>query len=236
MITISQLTVQFGGVKAINNLDVRLKASVCGLIGPNGAGKTTLLNTLSGFIRSHSGTIALNGQWLHPLTPAERVRRGIRRSFQTEQVVEDLSVNDNILAILDHLPVSAKEAKAEVARAVAYVGLTAVAHQLGSSLNLYQRRMVELAKALVGQPRLLLLDEPGAGMNEAEALQLRQLILGIPQFCQAQVLLIDHDVALISATCEETLVLDFGRCIALGLTREVLNKPCVRKAYLGEDA
>jgi branched-chain amino acid transport system ATP-binding protein len=236
MITISQLTVQFGGVKAINNLDVRLNASVCGLIGPNGAGKTTLLNTLSGFIRSHSGTIALNGQWLHPLTPAERVRRGIRRSFQTEQVVEDLSVNDNILAILDHLPISAKEAKAEVSRAVAYLGLSDVAHQLGSSLNLYQRRMVELAKALVGQPRLLLLDEPGAGMNEAEALQLRQFILGIPQFCQTQVLLIDHDVALISATCEETLVLDFGRCIALGPTREVLNKPCVRKAYLGEDS
>lgn len=236
MINIADLTVRFGGVKAINALDARLTAPICGLIGPNGAGKTTLLNTLSGFVRPESGTPELDGQLLNPLKPAARARLGIRRSFQTEQVVEDLSVWDNVLAILDHLPLVAPHTRAaEVARVIDYVGLSAVAQQAGRCLNLYQRRMVELARALAGKPRLLLLDEPGAGMNEAESLQLRQLILGIPHFCQAQLILIDHDVELISATCEETLVLDFGRCIALGPTRAMLEQPCVRKAYLGEN-
>ncbi|WP_293936319.1 ABC transporter ATP-binding protein [Iodobacter sp.] len=236
MINIAGLTVRFGGVKAINALDARFTAPICGLIGPNGAGKTTLLNTLSGFVRPESGTLELDGQLLNPLKPAARARLGIRRSFQTEQVVEDLSVWDNVLAILDHLPLVAQYTRAaEVARVLDYVGLSGVAQQAGCSLNLYQRRMVELARALAGKPRLLLLDEPGAGMNEVESLQLRQLILGIPHFCQAQLILIDHDVELISATCEETLVLDFGRCIALGPTRAMLKQPCVRKAYLGEN-
>ena len=113
------------------------------------------------------------------------------------------------------------------------MGLLDVATLLGHELNLYQRRMVEIAKSLVGEPKLLMLDEPGAGLTEQEAGELRRAIRAVPEFCGAQVLLIDHDVDLIAATCSQTLVLDFGRRIALGPTRDVLDDPAVRAAYLG---
>lgn len=235
MISISNLGVQFGGVKAINALSAVLDHPVCGLIGPNGAGKTTLVNVLSGLVQPHAGRVELDGVDLLAMRPAQRVRFGLRRSFQTEQVVEDLDVWSNVLAVLDHVPHAARHAEREVARALAFVGLVDVATIPGAQLNLFQRRMVEVAKALVGAPKLLLFDEPGAGLNEAEALHLRRALLGVADFCGAQVLLIDHDVDLIAATCTQTLVLDFGQRLALGPTREVLAEPAVRQAYLGAE-
>jgi len=235
MIAIGNLTVQFGGVKALTQLDAVLDHPVCGLIGPNGAGKTTLVNVLSGLVQPRTGHIAVDGADLLALTPAQRVRFGLRRSFQTEQVVEDLDVWSNVLAMLDHVPHERARAKAEVGRVIDYVGLTPVATVLGARLNLFQRRMVEVAKALVGAPRLLLFDEPGAGLTEQEAVFLRRALLGIRDFCGAQVLLIDHDVDLIKATCTQTLVLDFGQRLALGPTHEVLEDPAVRRAYLGTE-
>ncbi|RQO82082.1 ABC transporter ATP-binding protein [Acidovorax sp. FJL06] len=235
MIAIGNLTVQFGGVKALTQLDAVLDHPVCGLIGPNGAGKTTLVNVLSGLVQPRTGHIAVDGADLLALTPAQRVRFGLRRSFQTEQVVEDLDVWSNVLAMLDHVPHERARAKAEVGRVIDYVGLTPVATVLGARLNLFQRRMVEVAKALVGAPRLLLFDEPGAGLTEQEAVFLRRALLGIQDFCGAQVLLIDHDVDLIKATCTQTLVLDFGQRLALGPTHEVLEDPAVRRAYLGTE-
>jgi branched-chain amino acid transport system ATP-binding protein len=163
------------------------------------------------------------------------VRFGLRRSFQTEQVVEDLSVWDNVRALLDHVPHSRGDAAAQVARALAHTGLLDAATVAGHRLNLFQRRMLEIAKSLVGAPKLLLLDEPGAGLTEQEAGALRRVIGSVHAFCGAQVLLIDHDVDLIAATCTQTLVLDFGRRLALGPTREVLDDPAVRKAYLGTE-
>lgn len=235
MIAIGNLTVQFGGVKALTQLDAVLDHPVCGLIGPNGAGKTTLVNVLSGLVQPRTGHIAVDGFDLLALTPTQRVRFGLRRSFQTEQVVEDLDVWSNVLAMLDHVPHERVRAKAEVGRVIDYVGLTPVATVLGARLNLFQRRMVEVAKALVGAPRLLLFDEPGAGLTEQEAVFLRRALLGIQDFCGAQVLLIDHDVDLIKATCTQTLVLDFGQRLALGPTHEVLEDPAVRRAYLGTE-
>ncbi len=233
MIRIDGLDVAFWGVKAIDGLAAELDAPVCGLIGPNGAGKTTLVNALSGLLRPDAGSILLDGTPLLPMSPVQRVRFGLRRSFQTEQVVEDLNVWDNVLAMLDHVPHARGGADDDVAGALAYAGLASVATQPGASLNLFQRRMVELAKALVGQPRLILFDEPGAGLTEHESAVLRQKITGIPARCGAQVLLIDHDVDLIAATCQQTLVLDFGRRLALGPTREVLQDEAVRRAYQG---
>ncbi|MEO8058527.1 MAG: ATP-binding cassette domain-containing protein [Burkholderiales bacterium] len=233
MIRIHQLTVAFGGVKAIDSLDAVLSEPVCGLIGPNGAGKTTLINVLGGLVRPSAGQVEVEGRALLPMTPLARVRFGVRRSFQTEQVVEDLSVWDNVQAVLDHVPHEQGAAGQQIARALDHVGLLDVATVLGRELNLYQRRMVEIAKSLVGEPKLLMLDEPGAGLTEQEAGELRRAIRAVPEFCGAQVLLIDHDVDLIAATCSQTLVLDFGRRIALGPTREVLDDPAVRAAYLG---
>lgn len=234
MIEMTDLTVQFGGTRVLDGLNATLAASICGLIGPNGAGKTTLLNVLSGFLRPRAGDIRIDDRPILPMSATQRVRYGVRRSFQTEQIVEDLSVHDNVLALAEHV-MPGPAAREDVARALAHVSLTELADVPGTALNLYQRRMVELAKALVGNPCLLLLDEPGAGMNEAEASRLREVILGIPALTGAQVLLIDHDVDLIAATCAETLVLDFGKRLALGPTRAVLDDPLVRSAYLGKE-
>jgi branched-chain amino acid transport system ATP-binding protein len=233
MIALNEVTVQFGGLKAIDGLSAGLEAPVCGLIGPNGAGKTTLVNLLSGLVTARSGAVQVDGMDLLRLSALQRVRWGLRRSFQTEQVVEDLTVWDNVRAILDHVPAGSRNAAHEVADVLSYTGLSDVATALGSEIDLFHRRMVELAKALVGRPRLLLLDEPGAGLDERESARLREAIRGTWHFRQAQILLIDHDVDLIAATCEETLVMDFGRRLKLGPTPDVLVDPDVRRAYLG---
>jgi len=233
MIDIQNITVQFGGLKAIDSLTVQLTEPVCGLIGPNGAGKTTLVNVLSGFARVQQGRVLIDGDSLLEKSPVQRVRWGLRRSFQTEQVVEDLTVWDNILALLEQVEPQRRQQAEKVALVLEYTGLDAVANALGAHINLFQRRKLELAKALVGAPRVLLLDEPGAGINEQEAAELRTLILGVHALCGAQVLLIDHDVELIKSTCSQTLVLDFGRLLAVGPTLDVLNAPQVRSAYLG---
>lgn len=233
MIEIQGVSVAFGGVKAIDALDARLEAPVCGLIGPNGAGKTTLVNLISGFVPAVGGSLAVDGTELLALPPARRVRLGLRRSFQTEQVVEDLTVWDNVQAMLDHVPHALADAAAQVRRALEHAGLLDVAAVPGAELDLFRRRMVEVAKALVGRPRLILFDEPGAGLDERESAVLRDGIAAIPAAFGAQVLLIDHDVDLIAAVCTQTLVLDFGRRLALGPTREVLDDPAVRRAYLG---
>jgi branched-chain amino acid transport system ATP-binding protein len=233
MIEIRNLSVAFWGIKAIDGLSAQLSAPVCGLIGPNGAGKTTLVNLLSGLVPASSGTVSLSGTPLLGMKPIQRVRFGVRRSFQTEQVVEDLNVWDNVRAVLDHVPHERAQARRQLAAVLEFTGLASVATVAGQQLNLFQRRMVEVAKALVGAPKLLLFDEPGAGLTEHESQLLRASIVAIPERFGAQVLLIDHDVDLIKATCSETLVMDFGRRLALGPTAAVLDDPAVRRAYLG---
>jgi len=233
MIEISDLLVRFGNVKPIDELSAILSDPVCGLIGPNGAGKTTLLNVFSGFVVPLKGQIRLNGVSLLELSPLQRVHHGLRRAFQAEQVVEDLTVFDNLAALADNiLPVARRRASVE--RALEFTELTMLAHQLGGSLNLFQRRLVEVGKCLVGEPKLILLDEPAAGLTEEESGQLRDLILRIPGEFSAQVLVIDHDVELIRALCSEVLVLDYGKRLALGQTDAVLATPNVRRAWLGE--
>lgn len=235
MIQIENLTVQFGSVKPLNGLSVQFTEPVCGLIGPNGAGKTTLLNALSGFVTPISGSVKIDDTELLDMSPVQRVKHGLRRSFQTEQVVEDLSVYDNVLALLDHLDIPGHTCHQQVEDALTFTRLTGDRATLGADLNLFQRRMVEIARALVGNPKLILLDEPGAGMTEIEGRILLNVILEIPKRFDTQVILIDHDVDLISATCSQTLVLDFGQPIACGETRAVLADDEVRKAYLGAD-
>jgi branched-chain amino acid transport system ATP-binding protein len=233
VIAIESLTVAFGGVRPLDALDARLDAPISGLIGPNGAGKTTLLNVLSGLVTPRSGRIAVEGIDLLGLAPTARVRWGLRRIFQTETVVEDLSVHDNVLALVDHVGAE-RSPDTEATRVLAYAGLARIAGTIGGRLNLFERRLLETAKALAGRPRLIVMDEPAAGLTDEETAVLRDRILGIPDFSGAKVLLVDHDVELIAATCTETLVLDFGRRLALGPTQAVLADPAVRRAYLGE--
>jgi branched-chain amino acid transport system ATP-binding protein len=235
MISIQNLTVQFGGVRPIDQLTVELKPTIVGLIGPNGAGKTTLLNALSGFVIPLSGKIQINGLEITTLQPHQRSKNGLRRTFQTDQIAEDLTLWQNVQAIADHAHYpSKKEADADIARAIDYVGLTRRIHRKGSDLSTQERHLAEVAKALIGKPQLVMLDEPGAGMSETESEHLAKVIRGIPSYCKAQVFLIDHDVALIAACCEQTMVLDFGKLLALGPTHHVLQLPEVRRAYLGD--
>ncbi len=232
MIRIDGITVQFGGVRPLDELRAELTAGIVGLIGPNGAGKTTLLNVISGFVRPLAGSLTVADRIIDRLSPVERARFGVRRSFQQELVAHDLTAAENVLAIADHV-CRDRSARRDVERAIDFVGLKARTHTLGRRLNLFERRQVEIAKTLVGAPKIILLDEPGAGLNETETARLRALILDIPKTFDAQVVLIDHDAELIAAVCEQTLVLDFGRRLALGPTRAVLDDPAVRRAYLG---
>ncbi len=236
MIEIENLTVQFGGVRPIDGLTVRLDKSIVGLIGPNGAGKTTLLNVLSGFVTPLSGSVRVNGQTLSGVAPHQRAQRlGLRRTFQTDQIADDLTLWQNVEAVADHAGFTLRaDAAAAVASAIDYVGLKRRSHRRGSDLTTQERHLAEIAKALIGRPGLVMLDEPGAGMSETETVHLESVIRGISAYCGAQVFLIDHDVALIAACCEETMVLDFGKLLALGLTAQVLADPEVRRAYLGD--
>jgi branched-chain amino acid transport system ATP-binding protein len=234
MIEIEDLCVQFGGVKPIDGLSVTLSKPVVGLIGPNGAGKTTLLNVLSGFVTPVRGHVSVDGIRLTGIAAHRRAALGLRRTFQTDQIADDLSLWQNVMAVADHVAFDHAAARDQsVAAAIDYVGLTHRIHRRGSDLSTEERHLAEIAKALIGRPRLVMLDEPGAGMSETETQHLERVIKDIPNYCGAQVFLVDHDVALISACCLQTLVLDFGKLLALGPTLEVLQQPEVQRAYLG---
>jgi branched-chain amino acid transport system ATP-binding protein len=194
-----------------------------------------LLNVLSGFVAPIEGTIVLNDALLLKLSPHRRVGIGLRRTFQQELVVDDLTTMENIQAIADHVSSDRASARREIETALEFVGLRAKRRVLGRQLNLFDRRMVEIAKTLIGRPKVILMDEPGAGLNEAETQRLRRLLMRIPSAFDSQLILIDHDADLIASVCVETLVLDFGKRLAMGPTRAVLDDPVVLRAYLGRE-
>lgn len=235
MIAIANLAVEFGGIRPIHNLNVTLTGSIVGVVGPNGAGKTTLLNVLSGFVIPVSGTVTAFGQNLLAMLPHRRARWGLRRTFQTEQVVEDLSVWDNVAVMLDTVRLSQSERRQQVEAVLHFVGLAGLETHSGQALNSYERRRVEIARALVGKPRIILMDEPGAGLSLTESAGLQSIINQMPDFCGAMVVLVDHDINLIAATCASTAVLDFGSLITYGETETVLRDPRVKAAYLGTE-
>ncbi|MDC1482579.1 ATP-binding cassette domain-containing protein [Ascidiaceihabitans sp.] len=208
---------------------------ISGIIGPNGAGKTTLMNVLSGFLRPKSGTITVDGFDLSTLSPHQRSQWGLRRSFQKEEVSEDLTVAENVRVQIDTTDLSTVEKETEVARALAYVSMSAKADVSGADLNTFERRLTDIAKCIVGKPKLIMLDEPAGGLSVQETQALGDLILGIRDLTGAHVLLIDHDVDLIARICSETLVIDFGKPIAFGPSKDVLSDPKVKAAYLGTE-
>lgn len=233
MIEITDVTVKYGGVVALDQVSLKITDDVVGLIGPNGAGKTTLTNAFSGFAPVVDGTIIVNGTNLFDLVPHQRTRWGLARSFQKVQIVPDLTVEDHLKAVMDGKSVPKAQHKDVISKALDFVGISDIRQKQGRELNPYQRRMTEIAKCLVGGPRIVLLDEPGGGLSEAEMQHLRQIIHGIHPEFGAQILLVDHDVDLIRDVCASTAVLDFGKLIAFGETEDVLADEVVKTAYLG---
>lgn len=233
MLRVEGVTVRFGGVVALNEVSATFTAPVSGIIGPNGAGKTTLMNVMSGFVTPAAGQITMEGQDLLRLPPHRRAHWGLRRSFQREEIADDLSVFENVLVQIDHSP--ARDKRHEVARMLDLVGLGGMTDRLGADLNTFERRLTDVAKCLVGQPKVILFDEPAGGLSVEETQRLGALIKAIPGESGAKVLVIDHDVDLIREICVETLVLDFGRRIAFGPTDAVLADPKVKAAYLGTE-
>jgi branched-chain amino acid transport system ATP-binding protein len=230
MLKVDELTVSFGGVRPLDRVSLEPTSGVFGVVGPNGAGKTTLFNVISGFVTPSSGTVEGNGDSLLDMAPHQRARWGLRRTFQQEQVIQELSALDNVRLAADELGGDVEEAE----RALGFVGVSRTKRR-GAELSLLERRLVELAATMVGEPRLVLLDEPGAGLVDEETERLAELIRQMPERYGAQVILVDHDMELVSAVCRDIAVLDFGKVIGVGATDEVLADDEVKRAYLGDE-
>jgi branched-chain amino acid transport system ATP-binding protein len=233
MIEVNGLTVRYGGVTSLDDMSLKFQEGTCGLIGPNGAGKTTFFNVLSGFVRPAAGTIQAFGVDLLSMAHFRRARWGVRRTFQTEQAIEELSVFDNVAMVHEHARLGAATRRKDVLDAIGFVGLDVAPQAKVRTLTAGQRRLVEVARAVVGRPRLVLLDEPAAGLPDEETSHLAEVVRNIPGHTGALVILVDHDMSLVSACCQTTAVLDFGKLIASGPTAAVLRNDDVIRAYLG---
>jgi branched-chain amino acid transport system ATP-binding protein len=234
MIEIDDLAVQFGGVRPLDAMTVTFPAGICGLIGPNGAGKTTFFNVMSGFVTPVNGSVVSDGTDILAMTDFQRARWGLRRTFQTEQAIESLTVYENVLTVQEHTA-NGGDAKAEVERALTFARLDGVADATVRSLAAKERRFIEVARAVVGNPKVVMLDEPAAGLPDEESAELREIIQAIPEHSGATVILVDHDMELVQAVCPWTAVLDFGSILASGPTAEVLQNELVIAAYLGDE-
>jgi len=246
MLETSGLTVTFGGLNANDEVDIVIPTgSFVGLIGPNGAGKTTFIDAITGFVSTSKGTATFDGEPLLGLPPHERAKRGLVRTFQSLELFEDLSVEDNLYAAADDPPwwgfladmvwPTRAGRNDAVERAIEVMELDEHRHALPRDLSHGQRKLVGVARALAADPKLILLDEPAAGLDTAES----QLLGGrLRRFLDRgmTVFLIDHDMGLVLSVCDYIYVLDFGRIIAEGTPTEIRENPAVITAYLGEEA
>jgi len=235
VIEVEGLTVRFGGVTPIDEMTVSFAEGNCGLIGPNGAGKTTFFNVLSGFVKPAAGSISVFGEDLLKMADYRRARWGLRRTFQQEQAIKSLSVFDNVAMVREHSGGSGGSRRADVLDALDLVGLEIPWRTKVEGLGMRERRLVEVARAVVGKPRVILLDEPGAGLPDEETEHLGSVIRRIQEQLGSLVILVEHDMSLVSACCETTAVLDFGKLIAAGPTADVLRNEHVIRAYLGTE-
>jgi ABC-type branched-subunit amino acid transport system ATPase component len=236
VIEVNDLRVRFGGVTPIDGMTVTFPGGTCGLIGPNGAGKTTFFNVLSGFVKPAEGSIQAFDDDLLKMTDFRRTRWGLRRTFQTEQAIEELSIYDNVAMVHEHSKGKRASRREDVLGAIDFVSLEMDPATRVGTLGARERRLVEVARAVVGEPRVVLLDEPAAGLPDEETEHLSAVIQRIPSERGALVILVDHDMSLVSGCCEVTAVLDFGKLIASGPTDEVLRDEKVRQAYLGTES
>ncbi len=230
------VVVRFEGLTAVDNIDLVLREKeILGLIGPNGAGKTTLVNVISGFQRPYSGSIMLAGQDVTSL-PADRLARGgISRTFQGGRLFHGMTTLENAEVGAIGMGLSRREARERAMQVLEWIALSDKANLIADSLPYGDERKVGIARALAMMPRYLMLDEPGAGLNEVEADQLMQMIGRIRDEFGCAVLVIEHNMKLIMGVCERVHVLDSGRTLAIGTPQTVQNDDRVRAAYLGEE-
>ena len=248
---IAGVEVSFGGLRALAGVSAAVpEGSIYGLIGPNGAGKTTLFNCISRFQDYRTGSIHYRGRDLAPLAPHDVVSLGVARTFQNINLFRSRSTLDNILigmhahmgnpvAAMLSLPSGRRRETSMRERALRIaemLGVREVLEQVVVHLPFGYQKRVELARALASEPKLLLLDEPVAGCNEEETLELAEIIRTINRELGITVVVVEHDMSLVRAVCDEVTVLDFGRNIAHGRPADILNHPAVIEAYLGDVA
>ncbi len=250
LLEVKNLGISFGGLRAVDDFEVTIKkGQLYGLIGPNGAGKTTVFNLLTGVYKPNEGIITLDGQNITGLKTIEINRAGIARTFQNIRLFKDLSVIDNVKAGLHNhykystiegifrMPKYVKMEKSMNEKAMELLKVFELDDEsdyLAANLPYGKQRKLEIARALATEPKLLLLDEPAAGMNPNETRELMDTIRFVRDNFDMTILLIEHDMKLVSGICEELTVLNFGRILAQGSTSKVLNDPQVITAYLGE--
>jgi branched-chain amino acid transport system ATP-binding protein len=243
LLSVNALRVAYGGVVAVNDVDLTVQTgSVVGLIGPNGAGKTSTIDALTGYAAPESGSVVFDGDDITGMRAHLRARRGLVRTFQSVELFDDLTVEENLLvasqrmgvvsALRDLLLPVGEHPRDDVDWALELCGLTDVADRMPTELSHGRRKLVGVARALAQRPRLVLLDEPAAGLDTDESVELGEHLRALPE-AGVSVLLVDHDMGLVLSVCDEIVVLDFGQVIARGTPAEIRNDEAVVAAYLG---
>lgn len=250
LLEVKNLSISFGGLRAVDGFNLKIdKGMLYGLIGPNGAGKTTVFNLLTGVYKPNEGKVILDGKDITGKSIIDINKAGVARTFQNIRLFKDLSVLDNVKAGLhNHHPYSTiegilrlpkyrkveKEMDERAMDILKVFDLDGEADILASNLPYGKQRKLEIARAIATEPKLLLLDEPAAGMNPNETGELMETIRFVRKKFDTTILLIEHDMKLVGGICEELTVLNFGQVLTQGKTDEVLNDPAVITAYLGE--
>ena len=250
MLSVTRLDISFGGLKAVDDFSMEIKkGQLYGLIGPNGAGKTTVFNLLTGVYKPNQGIVKLDGVDITGKKTIDINKAGIARTFQNIRLFKKMSVLDNVkVALHNHYHYSTieailrlpryfkveKEMNEKAMELLSVFGLEEYADQFAANLPYGQQRKLEIARALATEPKLLLLDEPAAGMNPNETIELMDTIRFVRDKFDITILVIEHDMKLVGGICEELTVLNFGKVLAQGKTSDVLNDPQVITAYLGE--
>jgi branched-chain amino acid transport system ATP-binding protein len=248
----NQVTIRFGGLTAVSNFNLAIRShELLGLIGPNGAGKTTIFNMLTGVYKPTEGEIVIGGAKTHDMKPYQITGLGVARTFQNIRLFKELSVLDNVKigghihykysgtsAVLhtNRFHEAEDEAEVEAMKLLDLFGLRSRAESYAKNLPYGDQRRLEIARALAARPKLLLLDEPAAGLNDSETHALMKTIHDIRDRFNIAILLIEHNMELVMGICERIVVLNFGKTIAEGTPEEIRANPAVIEAYLGEPA
>ena len=238
----------FGGIQAVHNISFDVvPGEILGLVGPNGAGKTTLFNCVCGQLRPEQGEIFLDGQSLEGLPTYKRARLGIGRTYQKVEVFTDMSVRDHLMVAerarrgearlwrdLLNLSTPTEDEKQRVDRVLELVGISHLANMSVNALGLGNCRLVELARALAAEPKILLADEPSSGLDLGETADVSAVLRTVQRESETAILLVEHDLTMVAEVVDRTVVMDLGAMLAEGTFDEVMANPLVRDAYLGQ--